>query len=150
MVRACAQTKTHAPKLVAHDQTGKSNKLAGAIGNFDDGLVNVVDAALRARRHRRADSRWGAQINDLGDKKNRHLEELQTKKRGSRAPPRSHSNHYRPVVNSGYASRPHSEMSEPSYSSSSETRTGVMKPMTLNVTKEATKTQPKIVAAPIN
>ena len=40
----------------------------------------AVGAALRARRHRRADSRWGAQINDLGDKKSRHLEELQTKK----------------------------------------------------------------------
>ena len=40
----------------------------------------AVGAALRARRHRRADSRWGAQMNDLGDKKSRHLEELQTKK----------------------------------------------------------------------
>ena len=47
-----------------------------------------VGAALGARRHSRPDSRWGAQINDLGAKKSCHLEELQTKKRGSRAPPK--------------------------------------------------------------
>jgi hypothetical protein len=40
MGRAFAQTKTHSPKLVPHDQTGKSNKLAEVIGNLDDGLVN--------------------------------------------------------------------------------------------------------------
>jgi len=86
MVRAAAETKTHCPKLVPHDQTGKSNKLARVIGNLDDGLVNGVGAALRARRHSRPDIRWGAQINDLGDKKNRHLEELQTKKGGAELP----------------------------------------------------------------
>lgn len=46
----------------------------------------AVGAALRARRHSRPDIRWGAQINDLGDKKNRHLEELQTKKGGAELP----------------------------------------------------------------
>ena len=86
MVRAAAVTKTHCPKLVPHDQTGKSNKLARVIGNLDDGLVNGMGAALRARRHSRPDIRWGAQINDLGDKKNRHLEELQTKKGGAELP----------------------------------------------------------------
>ena len=40
MGRAFAQTKTHSPKLVPHDQTGKSNKLAEVIGNLDDVLVN--------------------------------------------------------------------------------------------------------------
>jgi hypothetical protein len=40
MGRAFAQTKTHSPKLVPHDPTGKSNKLAEVIGNLDDGLVN--------------------------------------------------------------------------------------------------------------
>ena len=45
-----------------------------------------VGAALSARRQSCLDSCWDLQINYLGDKKSRRLEELQTKKGGAELP----------------------------------------------------------------
>ena len=77
--------------------------------------------------------------------------ENQAKKKGPEGPKtamRGQGNYFT-AANSGYASMPHSLRSAPSYSSSSETR----RPMTILITKKAiaevTKTQPKIVNAPM-
>ena len=54
------------------------------------------------------------------------------------------------LVNSGYASRPHSPISTPSYSSSADTRMPIVILSRNHTILLVINTQPKMVAAPIN